>query len=54
MSDDFRITGLRVYVVKPRSEAGTYFQQGAAEHWLVDSLIANPIGQPPYRARRSS
>lgn len=55
MSRDFRIKDMRVYVVEPSSEAGTYFQQGKSEHWLVDSLIANPMsGHAPYRARRSS
>jgi len=55
MSKDFRIKDMRVYVVEPSSEAGTYFQQGKSEHWLVDNLIANPMsGHAPYRARRSS
>ncbi len=55
MSRDFRIRALRVFTVRPGSESGTYFQQGATGHWLVDSLIANPMsGHPPYRERRSS
>lgn len=55
MSKDFRIKDMRVYVVEPSSEAGTYFQQGKSEHWLVDNLIANPMsGHAPYRSRRSS
>lgn len=53
--DPFRIRALRVYAVRPSDEAGTYFQQGGGEHWLVDSPIANPMSAyPEYRARRSS
>ena len=51
--DRFRITDLRVYVVG-KGGGGDYFQQ-AEGHWLIDSLIANPMsGYPGYRAKRTS
>jgi len=55
MSSAFRIKELRVYNVKPSDKAGTYFRQGDAKHWLVDSLISNPMsGYEKYREKRSS
>lgn len=55
MNAQFRITGLRVSTLSPDSGAGTYFRPGDAQHWLVDSLIANPMsGYPQYREKRSS
>jgi len=55
MSTAFRIKALRVYNVKPSDKAGTYFKPGEAKHWLVDSLIANPMsGYEKYREKRSS
>jgi L-rhamnonate dehydratase len=55
MSSAFRIRDLRVYNVKPSDKAGTYFKQGDARHWLVDSLISNPMsGYEKYREKRSS
>jgi L-rhamnonate dehydratase len=55
MSRAFRIRDVRVFTMAPASGAGTYFRPGAAEHWLVDSLIANPMsGYAKYRDRRSS
>ena len=34
---------------------GDLFQAGPEKHWLVDSLIANPMsGYPKYREKRSS
>ena len=55
MSSAFRIKDLRVYNVKPSDKAGTYFRQGDAKHWLVDSLISNPMsGYEKYREKRSS
>ena len=55
MSTAFRIKDLRVYTLAPSSGAGTYFRPGAAKHWLVDSLIANPMsGYAEYREKRSS
>lgn len=55
MKTGFRIKDVRVYTLAPASGAGTYFRPGAAEHWLVDSLIANPMsGYAKYREKRSS
>jgi L-rhamnonate dehydratase len=51
MSPNTTIADLRVYLV---GRGGDYFQQ-AEGHWLIDSLIANPMsGHPKYRERRSS
>ena len=51
----FLITAVRVSTVKPDAGGGTYFKPGDAGHWLVDSLIANPMsGHADYRAKRSS
>jgi L-rhamnonate dehydratase len=39
----------------PTAQAGTYFKPGEAKHWLVDSLISNPMsGYAKYREKRSS
>ena len=55
MSSAFRIKDLRVYNIKPSETAGTYFRPGASKHWLVDSLISNPMsGYAQYREKRSS
>lgn len=55
MSAAFSIKDVRVFVVSPQSKGGDYFQQGGAKHWLVDSLISNPMsGYPKYRERRNS
>jgi L-rhamnonate dehydratase len=55
MSQAFRIKDLRVYTIKPSAKAGTYFKPGESNHWLVDSLISNPMsGYPAYRDKRSS
>lgn len=54
-STAFRIRELRVFTVTPGAGAGTYFEPGASTHWLVDTLISNPMsGYPAYRERRSS
>lgn len=54
MKNPFLIKDIRVYVLKPGSKGGTYFKAGDG-HWLVDSLIANPMhAYPEYRAKRSS
>ena len=54
MTNPFKIAALRVYVVPPKSTGGDYFNQ-AAGHWLIDSLIANPMsGYAEYRDRRTS
>jgi L-rhamnonate dehydratase len=55
MSGAFRIKDLRVFTVDKRAKGGDYFNQGDGEHWLVDSLISNPMsGYDAYRERRTS
>jgi L-rhamnonate dehydratase len=55
MTNPFLIKDIRVYTVKPDAGGGTYFKPGDAGHWLVDSLISNPMsGHPKYREKRSS
>jgi len=56
VSASFRIKDVRVFTLAPAAGAGTYFKPGEnAEHWLVDSLIANPMsGYAKYREKRSS
>jgi len=55
VSRAFRIREVRVWTVSRSTKGGDYFNQGAGEHWLVDSLIANPMsGHPAYRAKRTS
>jgi len=55
MSRSFRIREVRAYAIKPTAKAGTYFKPGDSNHWLVDTLISNPMsGYPTYRAKRSS
>ncbi len=55
MSTAFLIKEVRVYTLAPTASAGTYFKPGEARHWLVDSLISNPMsGHPRYRDKRSS
>jgi len=51
----FRITAIRVSRLAPETSGGTYFDPGASQHWLVDSLISNPMsGHAKYREKRSS
>jgi hypothetical protein len=55
MSRDFTIREVRVFTLDPTAGRGTYFEPGGGGHWLVDSLIANPMsGHAAYRERRSS
>ena len=55
MTNPFIIKDIRVYSTRPDAGGGTYFKPGASGHWLVDSLIANPMsGHPAYREKRSS
>jgi L-rhamnonate dehydratase len=55
VSTSFKIRDVRVFTLAPSSEAGTYFKPGVSKHWLVDSLIANPMsGYAKYREKRSS
>ncbi len=50
----FAITEVRVSLVNSEGDGGDYFQQ-AEGHWVIDSLIANPMsGYPDYRDKRSS
>lgn len=51
---DFTITDVRVFLVQSEGDGGDYFQQGKG-HWLIDTLIANPMsGYEKYKASRSS
>ena len=51
----FRIKEIRVSRMAEGAKGGTYFDPGVSHHWLVDSLIANPMsGHAAYRAKRSS
>ncbi|MBI4924050.1 MAG: L-rhamnonate dehydratase [Devosia nanyangense] len=55
MTRAFTIKDVRVYTMAASAKAGTYFKPGVSNHWLVDSLIANPMsGYPKYREKRSS
>lgn len=55
MSASFRIRDLRVFTLAPSAQMGTYFKPGDARHWLVDTLISNPMsGHAEYRDKRSS
>ena len=55
MNRTFRIRDIRVWMVSRESKGGDYFNQGTREHWLVDSLIANPMsGYEQYKRKRSS
>ena len=54
MISKFKIADLRVYLVGGTGGGGDYFQQ-TRDHWLIDSLISNPMsGYPQYREKRSS
>jgi len=54
MTLNAKITDVRVHLVANAGNGGDYFQQGEG-HWLIDTLIANPMsGHPEYRASRSS
>jgi L-rhamnonate dehydratase len=55
MSTAFKIKDIRVFTIAANAKAGTYFKPGESKHWLVDSLISNPMsGYAKYRERRSS
>ena len=56
MNASFSIKHVRAYSLNPEANAGAYFKPGAeARHWLVDSLISNPMsGYEKYREKRSS
>lgn len=55
MSASFRISDVRVYTVSRATKGGDYFNQGGGEHWLVDSLISNPMsGYAEFKDKRSS
>lgn len=52
MANDFKITDVRVYLVESEGNGGDYFQQGKG-HWLIDTLIANPMsGYAKYKGSR--
>jgi L-rhamnonate dehydratase len=53
MSNKFEITDVRPSIVR-KGTGGDYFQQSKG-HWLIDSLIANPMsGYESYREKRTS
>jgi L-rhamnonate dehydratase len=55
MSRGFTIAAVRTYTLAPEAAGGAYFREDVGGHWLVDSLIANPMsGHPKYREKRSS
>jgi L-rhamnonate dehydratase len=55
VSSSFRIKDVRVFTMAPAAQAGTYFKPEASKHWLVDTLISNPMsGYAKYREKRSS
>ena len=50
---NFTIKDVRVFLVESEGDGGDYFQKGKG-HWLIDTLIANPMsGYPKYRETRS-
>jgi len=50
----FKIADVRAFVPKSGREGGDYHAQ-KGHHWIVDSLIANPMSRyPEYRERRTS
>ena len=54
MAHSHRIADVRAYVPTTGREGGDYHAQ-ATGHWIVDTLIANPMsGYPAYRERRTS
>src|SRR5262249_34271225 len=54
MPNRFTIADVRAYVPTSGREAGDYHAQ-PGHHWIVDSLIANPMSKyPAYRERRTS
>lgn len=54
MSSKFKIADVRVFLVASAGNGGDYFQQGEG-HWLIDTLIANPMsGYPEYKQSRAS
>lgn len=54
MRPETKISEIRVYLVQSEGGGGDYFQQGEG-HWLIDTLIANPMsGYTAYKQSRSS
>ena len=55
MNKAFRIKDIRVFTLADSAKGGTYFKPDGDKHWLVDSLIANPMsGYAKYRDKRST
>jgi L-rhamnonate dehydratase len=55
VSKAFTIKDVRVFTLASAASGGTYFKPGEAKHWMVDSLISNPMsGYAKYREKRSS
>lgn len=49
-----RITALRTYLVAGTGQGGDYHRQ-AGGHWIVDTLIANPMSAyAAYKGSRTS
>lgn len=49
-----KITDIRAFVIKSSDAGGDYMSQ-AQGHWIIDSVISNPMsGYPDYREKRSS
>ena len=54
MHDRFRIAAINTYRVAGKGSGGDYFQQGD-EHWLIGTLIANPMSAyEEFKASRLS
>lgn len=54
MRDRYEIAEIRTFRVAGKGAGGDYFQQGKG-HWLIDTLIANPMsGYAAYRDNRTS
>ncbi len=55
MNNSFCIKDVRVWTVSKQSKGGDYFNQGSKEHWLVDSLISNPMSAySAFKTKRTS
>lgn len=54
MINRYEIAEIRTFRVAGKGAGGDYFQQGKG-HWLIDTLIANPMsGYADYKASRTS
>ena len=54
MTLNTKIAAVRTYLVESDGDGGDYHRQKEG-HWLIDTLIANPMsGYPEYKASRTS